>query len=149
MYATKSFWIFSTVQNSKNTCLGLFFGSFRQFVPLFKVFQVNNLSIRQKVKKMYQCALDSAGLSISTLIMFTDDCRSFQATTGIREKTAHTRHHQKLEKGKKKENCLQVLCVFVGFSVLMLCAFLGGLLLIIALGAGLIGRAGLSTHSRT
>ena len=74
-----------------------FFGSFRQFVPLFKVFQVNNLSIRQKVKKMYQCALDSAGLSISTLIMFTDDCRSFQAATGIREKTAHTRHHQKLE----------------------------------------------------
>ena len=41
----------------------------------------------------------------------------------------------------KKENCLQVLCVFVGFSVLMLCAFLG-LLLIIALG-GLIGQASL------
>ena len=98
--------------------------------------------------KTHQCALDSAGLSISTLIMFTDDCRSFQAATGIREKTAHTRHHQKLEKGKKKENCLQVLCVFVGFSVLMLCAFLGGLLLIIALGAGLIGRAGLSAHCR-
>ena len=105
--------------------------------------------IRRRVMKTHQCALDSAGLSISTLIMFTDDCRSFQAATGIREKTAHTRHHQKLEKGKKKENCLQVLCVFVGFSVLMLCAFLGGLLLIIALGAGLIGRAGLSTHCRT
>ena len=67
-----------------------------------------------------------AGLSISTLIMFTDDCRSFQAATGIREKTAHTRHHQKLEKGKKKRKLppgslrvcgflsINVVCIFGG-----------------------------------
>ena len=55
-------------------------------------------------------------------------------TKGTKGKTAHTRHHQKLEKGKK-ENCLQVLCVFVGFSVLMLCAFLGGSSSLLLLGA--------------
>ena len=82
--------------------------------------------IRRRVMKTHQCALDIAGLSISTLIMFTDDCRSFQAATGIREKTAHTRHHQKLEKGKKKRKLppgslrvcgflsINVVCIFGG-----------------------------------
>ena len=89
-----------------------------------------------------------AGLSISTLIMFTDDCRSFQAATGIREKTAHTRHHQKLEKGKKRKLPPGSLRVCGFLSINVVCIF-GGLLLIIALGAGLIGRAGLSAHCRT